>query len=237
MGSRDARGARGGAGREPGPGPIGCLVQDPQGARLRQVRQQEPRHAAPHELARVLGGPQGVHGAVRRRVPGRGRAGSVGPEGAAGPGPAQLRRGDRRPPGQHASSSTRSATGWSRWRGSCPDQVEGFNLGGRGTEIFSRQAPDRRPRLSRRRCGRRRARRLPTGRRWRPGAPGSTPTPRRVRAAALHRLLGGPGRVDQHRGLRQGLRRACRAGAGTSATRTRAARCCRSRSPSSRTPA
>ena len=137
VGPRDARGAGGGAGREPGSGPIGRLVQDPQGARLRQVRQQEPRHPARHELARVLGGAQGVHGAARGRVRGRGRAGADRRRRARGAGPPQLRGGDGRPARRHRRWWTPSATGWSRWRGSCRTSVEGFNLGGHGAEIFS----------------------------------------------------------------------------------------------------
>ena len=72
----DAGGAGGGARREPGQRAVDGLVQDAQGPRLRQVRRSQPRHALPHERARVLGRPQGIHGQVRRRVRRGGRAGA-----------------------------------------------------------------------------------------------------------------------------------------------------------------
>ena len=43
------------------------LVRDPQGPRLRQGRRRQPRHPLADERRAVLGGPQGVHGQVRRR--------------------------------------------------------------------------------------------------------------------------------------------------------------------------
>ena len=51
VGAGDAGGAGGGPWRQPGRRAGHGLVQDAQGPRLRQVRLQEPRHAARHELA------------------------------------------------------------------------------------------------------------------------------------------------------------------------------------------
>ncbi len=51
---------------------------------------------APHERARVLDGAQGVHGQVRRRLRGRGRAGTHGPDRARSAGARQLHGGDER---------------------------------------------------------------------------------------------------------------------------------------------
>ena len=58
-----------------------------------------------------------------------------------------------------------------------------------------------------------------------------------VRPAAVHRCLGRPRRVDQHRRLRQGLRRHARLGLVRARQEPATARSCRSRSPSSPTPA
>ena len=137
VGAGDARGAGGGARREPGRRPIDGLVQDAQGPRLRQVRQQEPRHAARHELARVLGGAQGVHGAVRRRVRGVDE-------------PAPTDAAEREAQARHnfgvamgvlraddATLVDRRQRPAGRGGGTVPDRVEGFHLGGHGAEIFN----------------------------------------------------------------------------------------------------
>ena len=88
--------------------------------------------------------------------------------------------------------------------GTVPDRVDGFNLGGRGAEIFDD------PRFTD-------VKAYPAAMWKQPGekAPnraalaawglGQRHRPRRVRPPAGDRVQRGPGRVDQHRGLRQGL--------------------------------
>ena len=80
-------------GANPAPRPEHGLVPDPQGPRLRQVRRGQPRRPAQAARPGVLGGPQGVHGPLRRR---RTRAWTR----PAPTDPAALRgRGERQPRG------------------------------------------------------------------------------------------------------------------------------------------
>ena len=197
-------------GDNPDKAPDRGLVQDAQGPRLRQVRLQEPRHSLAGERARVLGSPQGVHGQVRRRVPGR-RRGSA-------------RR--RRPPARRRHAPT------SRPR--CPscDATRDHRLAdrptdrGRGDRSRARRRlqPHRRRRDLQRQAAVRRAH-LP--RRHVEEAGREVPQPSRIRhvgrvreclrqegiwPTAVHRCIGRPRRIDQPRRLRQGLRRHGRLG-------------------------
>ena len=99
---RHARDARSRARRQPWQDTDGGVVQDAQGSRLRQVRRQVPRHAVADERARVLGSAQGLHGQVRRRIPGCRRTGTERSCRARSPSPRELRNGPQRsahPPG------------------------------------------------------------------------------------------------------------------------------------------
>ena len=84
-------------GENPDKRPLGGLVPDPQGPRLRQVRRQEPRHAPSDERPGVLGRAPRVHGEVRRRLRGRRRAGPGGRRRARPPGRGQPGHRERRP--------------------------------------------------------------------------------------------------------------------------------------------
>ena len=116
-----------------------------------------------------------------------------------------------------------SPTAWSRSPRPCPDEIAGFHLGGHGAEIFADERlvrlPSSYPAALWTQAGRRRPPNRAALATW--GAWVNALAQAGVRPAAVHRVLGGPRRVDQHRRLRQGLRRRARAGAGTSATRTR----------------
>ena len=97
VGPRDPGGPGRGARPQPRPCPQRGVVPNPQGSWLRQARRRQPRRTPQAARPRVLGGPQGVHGPLRRHVPGRGLAGA-GRSGRAGSrGRGQLPGRDERP--------------------------------------------------------------------------------------------------------------------------------------------
>ncbi len=167
-------------------------------------------HGTPHADAQpgVLDGAQGVHGEVRRRVPGRRPAGARRTRPSA---TAQARANleialsvlDAR----RRRSSTTCRTGWSRSASRCPSEIAGFKLGGKAARssrtrgsTTSRSYPAAHVRRSR-------ATSSPTAPRSPRGARGSTRCAQKDYGRPLvHRVLGRPRRVDQHRRLREGLR-------------------------------
>ena len=134
MGSGHGRRAGGGPRQEPRGRPLGGVVPHAQGPRLRG-RQQEPRHALADERARVLGRPPRVHGPPRSDLRGRGRGGA---------GRCHRALGEARHNLEVAISVLRANTDvvdavsdrLLEVAGLVPEQVEGFHLGGRGAEIF-----------------------------------------------------------------------------------------------------
>ena len=136
-------------GENPDRVPVHGLVQDAQGPRLRQVRQQEPRQPARHELASRSGR------CARSSWPA-----------TASSTPASTRRRPRTRPSCDAQARHNFEVAHGRaarqhrvvdaitdrlleLAASVPEQVEGFHLGGRGADIFSDSALHRCRRLPR----------------------------------------------------------------------------------------
>ena len=214
VGAGDARRAGGGARRQPGRRAVHGLVQDAQGPRLRQVRQQEPRHAARHERARVLGRAQGVHGASRRgRTPGVDEPAPTDAAERDAQARANFERGHGRAARGDATLVDRISDRLVEVAGTVPERVEGFNLGGHGAEIFN----DTRftdvtayPAAMWKQPGEKAPNRAALGG---VGRLGQRHSPRAEYGRPLFiACVGGPGRVDQHRRLRQGLARTARLG-------------------------
>ncbi len=172
------------------------------------------------------------HGVDVRR---RRRAGADRRGRARGAGAPQLRRGDGRAARRHRAGRSRSATGWSRSPARCRTGSRASTSAATAPRSSTtRASPTSRP--TRRRCGSSPARRRRTGPRWRPGAPGSTPTARPEYDRPLFIACSADlAESTNIAGFAKDFGEDCPAGAGTTATRTCAARCCRSRSPSSRT--
>ena len=119
-----------------------------------------------------------------------------------------------------------------------PDEIEGLRLDGTARDPSTDARHLRLRALPRRRCGASPATSQPN--RAALGDLGLVRQRRRearLRPPAVHRLLGRPGRVDQHRRLRQAVRRHARLRLVRARRRTRPARSCPPRSPSSPTPA
>ena len=215
------------------------LVQDAQGPRLPQVRQQVPRRAAQDEQRAVLG--RCASSSWRSTASSSKASEQPAPEEAAAlraQADAQSSRiamGVLRATSRAGGLPHRPAA--SSWRARCPTRSPASSSAVSGADLFEDRDGSSTSATTRSRCGPSRARSSPTAPRWRAwGAWVNSLRAKRIRPAAVPGLLGRPRRLDQHLRLRQGLRR--RRGLGLVRPREEpaTARCCRRRSPSSPTP-
>ena len=203
--------------------PVRGLVQDPQGPRLRQVRREDATaRRTPLNSPGVLGRAQGVHGALRRDLRGRGRARPDRSGRARGPGRGQPRTAHLRPAPRPGARDLAVATGCSRSPPPSPTRSPASASGARRVPaIFADPRVHRRPRLPGRHVqGARRAGPQP-GRASAAGAPGSTRWPGTTTAG---RSSSSPRPTSPNPPTSPASARTsatCRASAGTSATRTR----------------
>ena len=187
------------------------LGEDPQGPRLPQVRQ-TPSHGAPHaaEQRAVLGDEAAPSPrSTASTSPNFGGPAPTDPADGAGRssrrtceaviGGAAPRPGARRLPRRH---------GWSRSATACPSEIPAFRLGGAQGNPFEdprlydfRSYPADAVRRSRARSSANRAALGQVGRL------GQRLRRQGIRPAAVPGRFGRPGRLDQHRRLRRGLRR------------------------------
>ena len=148
-----------------------------------------------------------VHGQVRRgRTPGVDEPAPTDAAERDAQARAQLRgRHERAARDDRASCDRDQPTGWSRSPARCRSGSRASTLADTAPRSSTtRASPTSRP--TRRRCGSKPGEKAPNRAAlaaW--GAWVNATATRRVRPAAVHRLLGGPRRVDQHRRLRQGL--------------------------------
>ena len=239
VGPGDPRRARGGPRRQPDRRPSVAWFKTRKGRGY--GKDDAETHGTPQaaEHARLLGRPQGVHGPLRRRVRGRRRARAGRPGRARGPGRGTtsgprcrvLRRGPGAGRLAVATGSLEIAATGARRRSRASTWAA--RSARRSSPIRGSPTPSAYPAAMWKAPGEKRAQ---PRRPWAPGAPGSTPSRRHEYGRPLFVVCSADlAESTNIAGLRQGLRRPCRAAAGTSATRTRAARSCRRRSPSSPT--